>query len=84
MQTLFDTIDNAIFKPLAERMRPLELADYVGQVEIVGEASGIKKMIENVGGNISGVVINKVPVNAKKYEHTYYYENKERGNANND
>ena len=47
MQTLFDTIDNAIFKPLAERMRPLELADYVGQVEIVGEASGIKKMIEN-------------------------------------
>jgi len=50
----------------------------------MGDVEKVKKMIENVGGNISGVVINKVPVNAKKYEHTYYYENKERGNANND
>lgn len=47
MQTLFDNIDNDEFKPLAEKMRPLELADYVGQVEIVGENSSIKKMIEN-------------------------------------
>lgn len=47
MQTLFDTIDYDDFKPLAEKMRPLDLVDYVGQVEIVGEKSGIKKMIEN-------------------------------------
>lgn len=46
-QTLFDTVDNDTFKPLAEKMRPVELADYVGQGKIVGENSGIKKMIEN-------------------------------------
>lgn len=50
----------------------------------MGDVEKVKKMIENVGGNISGVVINKVPVNAKKYENTYYYGNKERGNVKND
>ena len=29
--------------------------------------------IQNVGGKISGVVFNKVPVSAKQYEQTYYY-----------
>ena len=33
----------------------------------------VKKDIENVGGKIAGVVINKVPVNAAKYESSYYY-----------
>jgi len=33
----------------------------------------IKKSIENVGGKIAGVVINKIPVNIKKYKSTYYY-----------
>ena len=33
----------------------------------------VKKSIENVGGNIAGVVINKIPVNVSKYESTYYY-----------
>ncbi len=33
----------------------------------------VKKAIENVGGNIAGVVINKIPVNVSKYESTYYY-----------
>ncbi len=33
----------------------------------------VKKAIENVGGKIAGVVINKVPVNIEKYESTYYY-----------
>lgn len=47
MQNLFDYLDNDDFKPLAEKMRPLELVDFVGQEEIVGEKSGIKKMIEN-------------------------------------
>lgn len=47
MQTIFDfeeEKDN--FKPLAEKMRPLDLDDYIGQEEIVGENSAIKKMIE--------------------------------------
>lgn len=50
----------------------------------MGDVEKVKKMIENVGGNISGVVVNKVPVNTKKYENTYYYGNKERGNTKND
>lgn len=31
------------------------------------------KSIKNVGGNIAGVVLNKVPIDAKKYEKSYYY-----------
>ena len=29
--------------------------------------------IKNVGGNIAGIVYNKIPVSAKKYNETYYY-----------
>lgn len=29
--------------------------------------------IKNIGGNIAGVVLNKVPTNSKKYEESYYY-----------
>lgn len=39
----------------------------------MGDVEKIKKMIENVGGKIAGIVINKIPVVAKKYESTYYY-----------
>ncbi len=31
------------------------------------------KNIKNVGGKIAGIVVNKVPVDAKKYEKSYYY-----------
>lgn len=41
----------------------------------MGEVEKIQKMIENVGGKIAGIVINKIPVAAKKYESTYYYGN---------
>ena len=33
----------------------------------------VKKNLESVGASVAGVVINKVPVNAKKYEDSYYY-----------
>ncbi len=36
----------------------------------------VKKAIENVGGKIAGVVLNKVPITSKKYEDSYYYGNK--------
>ncbi len=39
-----------------------------------------KKAIENVGGKIAGVVLNKVPVNIDKYESTYYYSSSKPGN----
>ena len=29
--------------------------------------------IKNIGGNIAGIVLNKVPTNSKKYEQSYYY-----------
>lgn len=35
-----------------------------------------KHAIENVGGKIAGVVLNKVQVSAKAYENTYYYKSK--------
>lgn len=38
----------------------------------------VKREIENVGGKIAGVVINKIPVSQKQYYSTYYY-----GNSNN-
>lgn len=41
----------------------------------MGDVEKIKKMIENVGGKIAGIVINKIPVSANKYESTYYYGN---------
>ena len=31
------------------------------------------KSIKNVGGNIAGIVLNKIPVDAKKYQKSYYY-----------
>ena len=35
----------------------------------------IKKAIENVGGSIAGVVLNRKPVKAKEYSTSYYYGN---------
>ena len=31
------------------------------------------KNIQNVGGNLTGVVVNKMPISGKKYEKQYYY-----------
>ena len=42
----------------------------------MGDVEKIKKAIENVGGKIAGIVINKIPISAKKYENSYYYGNK--------
>lgn len=33
----------------------------------------VKKEIQNVGGKIAGVVINKMPISTRKYYGTYYY-----------
>lgn len=35
------------------------------------------KNIQNVGGNLAGVVLNKIPVSPKKYSETYYYASTE-------
>jgi putative ATPase len=44
---LFDqSIDNACLKPLAERMRPQTLKDFVGQEDIVGTGKLLRRAIE--------------------------------------
>ena len=40
--------------------------------------------IQNVGGKIAGVIVNKVPVSAKKYQQSYYYGSNEMMKARND
>lgn len=41
----------------------------------------VKNAIEQVGGKIAGVVINKIPVSPKKYEQSNYYGIKQSRNA---
>ncbi len=40
------------------------------------------KNIKNVGGKLAGVVVNKLPVSAKKYEERYYYYGKDQSSHN--
>ena len=42
-------------KPLAERMRPISLDDYVGQKQLVGQGSVLRKMIDS--GYISSFIL---------------------------
>ena len=45
-------------------------------VSKVTKKSNLHKMIdsiENVGGKIAGIVVNKIPVSAKQYKKGYYY-----------
>ena len=46
MKDLFDIEENKIYKPLAEEMRPISLDDFIGQEEIIGPDSLLRKMIE--------------------------------------
>ena len=41
--------------PLAERMRPRKLADYIGQKHLVGEGTVLRQMIES--GNLSSFIL---------------------------
>lgn len=44
-----------MYEPLAERMRPKSLDDYIGQHHLVGEGAVIRRMIES--GNISSFIL---------------------------
>lgn len=44
---LFDMDQVETFKPLADKMRPLSLEDFVGQEDVVGENSSLRKMIDS-------------------------------------
>lgn len=51
----------------------LVTAQNVTKMEDLNKA---KTAIENVGGKLAGVVLNKVQITTKKYENTYYYGEK--------
>jgi putative ATPase len=53
MKELFDFSPDDI--PLAEKMRPLKLEDFIGQDEVVGKNTLLKKMIET--GNLSSFIL---------------------------
>ncbi len=40
----------------------------------------VKRLIENVGGKIAGVILNKTPIRAKQYINSYYYGTKTETN----
>ena len=44
----------------------------------------VKKSLESVGASVAGVILNKVPVNAKKYENSYYYGSSEKKSSDHD
>lgn len=44
-----------MYEPLAERMRPKSLDDYIGQKNLVGDGAVIRRMIES--GNISSFIL---------------------------
>lgn len=44
-----------MYEPLAERMRPKTLDDYIGQKHLVGEGAVLRRMIES--GNISSFIL---------------------------
>ena len=43
------------FPPLAERMRPRSLDDYIGQKHLVGENAVLRKMLES--GRLSSIIL---------------------------
>ena len=45
----------SVNRPLAERMRPVNLHDYTGQKHLVGEDAVLRKMIES--GNLSSLIL---------------------------
>ena len=54
MKDLFDTEENTIYKPLADRLRPKTLEEFVGQEDIVGKKSPLYQMIES--DNITSMI----------------------------
>lgn len=68
----------------------LILARIVDTTIIVAECKETKKEdlkkvvnnIENVGGKIAGVVLNRIPISAKRYEERYYYYSANNGQLN--
>ncbi len=83
IQTLKNNYDLLVFDTTPSNLvtDAIIISRYVDTSIIVVEHKGtkmedlkrIKRDIENVGGKIAGVVVNKVPISTKKYSDAYYY-----------
>lgn len=84
IKTLEEMADIVIFDSTPSTMvtDALAISRYVGSTLIVAShkktkmelLKQIKKNIENVGGKVSGVILNKVPLSKREYGKSYYYE----------
>ena len=84
IKTLEQMADIVIFDSTPSTMvtDALAISRYVGSTLIVAShkktkmevLKQIKKNIENVGGKVSGVILNRVPLSKKEYGRSYYYE----------
>ena len=41
------SMDNILYKPLADRMRPGSLDEFVGQEHVIGKGKPLRRLIEN-------------------------------------
>ena len=83
MEKLKETFDIIIFDGTPSQLvtDSLILTRIVDSTVIVTASKETKKEdlkrviknIKNVGGTIAGIVVNKIPIDAKKYEQSYYY-----------
>ena len=84
IKTLEGMADIVIFDSTPSTMvtDAMAITRYVGSTIIVAShkktkmevLKQIKRNIENVGGKVSGVILNKVPMNKREYGKSYYYE----------
>lgn len=85
IRTLENIADVVIFDSTPSTMvtDALVISRYVGSTIIVAsykatkmeQIKQIKRNIENVGGKVSGVIMNRMPIDKKEYGKSYYYEN---------
>ena len=84
IKTLESMADIVIFDSTPSTMvtDAMAISRYVGSTIIVASykktkmevLKQIKKNIENVGGKVSGVILNRIPLNKREYGKSYYYE----------
>ena len=84
IKTLEGMADIVIFDSTPSTMvtDAMAITRYVGSTIIVASykktkmevLKQIKRNIENVGGKVSGVILNKVPLSKREYGRSYYYE----------
>lgn len=84
IKTLEQMADIVIFDSTPSTMvtDALAISRYVGSTLIVAThkktkmevLKQIKKNIENVGGKVGGVILNRVPLSKREYGKSYYYE----------